>query len=124
MPTGETHDVEFFLTKLDKGYSVVLGYNWLVQHNLAINWIKTKVIFRKPLVTLKNDKPAPKKINICWVSAKKLKKTFMRARIHYIFCIKIIRLTIPQLLHQPDKHEVSRTQDQHHHFSTRISRIH
>src|SRR6266478_7266583 len=37
MPTGETHEVEFFVTKLDKGYSVVLGYNWLVQHNLAID---------------------------------------------------------------------------------------
>src|SRR5260370_41633456 len=74
MPTGETHEVEFFITKLDKGYLVVLGYNWLVQHNLDINWIKTKVIFRKPLVTPKNNKPAPTKINICWVSAKKLKK--------------------------------------------------
>src|SRR6266478_1439038 len=59
MPTGETHEVEFFVTKLDKGYSVVLGYNWLVQHNPAIDWIKTKVIFRKPPVTLKNNKPAP-----------------------------------------------------------------
>ncbi len=74
MPTGETHEVEFFVTKLDKGYLVVLGYDWLVQHNLAIDWIETKVIFRKPLVTPKNNKPAPTKINICQVSAKKLKK--------------------------------------------------
>ena len=74
MPAGETHDVEFLITKLDKGYSVVLGYNWLVQHNPAIDWIETKVIFRKPLVTPKNNIPAPTKINICWVSAKKLKK--------------------------------------------------
>ena len=74
MPTGETHEVEFFIMKLDKGYLVVLGYDWLVQHNPAINWIKTKVIFRKPPVTPKINKPAPTKINICQVSAKKLKK--------------------------------------------------
>src|SRR5260370_40913325 len=61
MLTGETHDVEFFITKLDKGYSVVLGYNWLVQHNLAINWIETSVIFRKPLVLPKIN--TPEKIN-------------------------------------------------------------
>src|SRR5260370_18602559 len=72
MPTGETHDVEFFVTKLDKGYSVVLGYDLLVQHNPAIDWIETKVIFRKPpvvltvnkLVTLTVDKPMAMKINI------------------------------------------------------------
>src|SRR5260370_30161139 len=65
MPTGETHEVEFFIMKLDKGYSVVLGYDWLVQHNLAIDWIETKVILRKPLVTPKNNITAPTKINIC-----------------------------------------------------------
>src|SRR5260370_41007771 len=80
MPTGETHEVEFFVMKLDKGYLVVLGYDWLVQHNPAIDWIKTKVIFRKPLVLPKIDtlekinKLEPKKINICQVSAKILKK--------------------------------------------------
>src|SRR5260370_19952337 len=61
MLTGETHEVKFFVTKLDKGYSVVLGYNWLVQHNLAIDWIKTSVIFRKPLVLPKIN--TPEKIN-------------------------------------------------------------
>src|SRR5260370_23212883 len=82
MQTGETHDMEFFVTKLDKGYSVVLGYNWLVHHKPAIDWIKTKVIFRKPpvvltvnkLVTPTVDKPIAMKINIHQVSAKNLKK--------------------------------------------------
>src|SRR6266436_10258194 len=27
--TGETHQTELYVTKLDKGYSVVLGYDWL-----------------------------------------------------------------------------------------------
>ena len=31
--TGKTHWVEFYITKLDKGYSVVLSYDWLVCHN-------------------------------------------------------------------------------------------
>src|SRR5260370_1302386 len=43
MLTGETHETEFFVMKLDKGYSIVLGYDWLQQHNLAINWVETKV---------------------------------------------------------------------------------
>src|SRR5258705_8125225 len=30
--TGITHQTEFYITKLDKGYSVVLGYDWLVHH--------------------------------------------------------------------------------------------
>src|SRR5260370_37359654 len=61
MLTGETHEVEFFITKLDKGYSVVLGYDWLVQHNPAIDWIKTKVIFRKPLEPQKTTYQHPQK---------------------------------------------------------------
>jgi len=78
MLTGETHEVKFFVTKLDKGYSVVLGYDWLVQHNPVIDWIETKVIIKKlpvvpTLAILKANTPVPQKINICWVSAKNLK---------------------------------------------------
>src|SRR6266481_7950848 len=36
--TGETHQTEFYITKLDKGYSVILSYNWLVCHNPSIDW--------------------------------------------------------------------------------------
>src|SRR5258708_7213334 len=43
--TGETHQTEFYVTKLDKGYSVVLGYDWLVHHNPSIDWAETKVVF-------------------------------------------------------------------------------
>src|SRR5260370_35838632 len=79
MLTGETHEVDFLVMKLDKGYSMVLGYDWLTQHNPVIDWIKTKVIFRKPPVAPtpvipKVDTTVPPKISICWVSAKKLKK--------------------------------------------------
>src|SRR6266481_2015456 len=43
--TGETHWMEFYVTKLDKGYSIVLGYDWLVHHNPSIDWAETKVVF-------------------------------------------------------------------------------
>src|SRR6266436_2450867 len=43
--TGETHRMEFYVTKLDKGYSIVLSYDWLVHHNPSINWAETKVVF-------------------------------------------------------------------------------
>src|SRR6266436_1144187 len=43
--TGETHQMEFYITKLDKGYSVVLSYDWLACHNPSINWAETKVVF-------------------------------------------------------------------------------
>src|SRR5260370_20886338 len=52
MPTGETHDIELFVTKLDKGYSMVLCYDWLLQHNPAIDCIETTAIFRTPPATL------------------------------------------------------------------------
>src|SRR6266481_4890809 len=43
--TGETHQTEFYVTKLDKGYSIVLSYDWLVHHNPSIDWAETKVVF-------------------------------------------------------------------------------
>src|SRR5260370_18800169 len=43
--TGETHQTELYVTKLDKGYSVVLGYDSLVRHNPSIDWAETKEVF-------------------------------------------------------------------------------
>src|SRR5258708_37561870 len=45
--TGETHHLELFITKLDENYSLVLGYDWLAQHNPNINWTETKIVFRE-----------------------------------------------------------------------------
>ena len=44
-PTGENHAEAFFITKLNQGYSAVLGYDWLVRHNPVIDWVETKVMF-------------------------------------------------------------------------------
>src|SRR5258708_40323363 len=46
--TGEIHHLELFVTSLDENYSLVLGYDWLAQHNLSIDWTETKITFREP----------------------------------------------------------------------------
>ncbi len=71
--TGETHQMEFYITKLDKGYSVVLSYDWLVCHNSSINWAETKVVFPGS-VKASGEPPAPVKpeFNIQFVSTKNI----------------------------------------------------
>src|SRR5258707_112815 len=66
--TGETHHLELFVTSLDENYSLVLGYDWLARHNLSIDWMETKIMFREP----KNPKEklaSGEKIDIRMVSA-------------------------------------------------------
>src|SRR6266436_343950 len=73
--TGETHQTEFYITKLDKGYSVVLSYNWLVHHNPSINWAETKVVFPGAMkVPGGPSTPVSPKFNIQFVTAKKISR--------------------------------------------------
>src|SRR5258708_33182885 len=46
--TSESHTLDLFVTKLDEEYSVVLGYDWLTQHNPSIDWVETKITFHNP----------------------------------------------------------------------------
>src|SRR5260221_10558749 len=66
--TGETHHLELFVTSLDENYSLVLGYDWLAQHNLSIDWTETKITFRE-LKNLKGKLASSEKIDIHMVSA-------------------------------------------------------
>src|SRR6266436_3091987 len=66
--TGEMHCLEFFITNLDENYSLVLGYDWLAQHNLNIDWMETKITFREPK-NLKKEPASSGKIDIHMVSA-------------------------------------------------------
>src|SRR5258708_35595920 len=44
--TSESHALDLFVTKVDEEYLVVLGYDWLTQHNPSIDWVETKITFR------------------------------------------------------------------------------
>src|SRR6266481_9837405 len=66
--TGEMHHLEFFITNLDENYSLALGYDWLAQHNLNIDWMETKITFREPK-TPKKEPASSGKIDIHMVSA-------------------------------------------------------
>src|SRR5258708_13147725 len=46
--TGEMHNLEFFVTNLDANYTLLLGYDWLAQHNPNINSVGTKITFTHP----------------------------------------------------------------------------
>src|SRR5258707_10357854 len=71
--TGKTHQTEFYITKLDKGYSVILGYDWLVCHNPSIDWAETKVVFLGAVkVPGGPSTPVSPKFDIQFVTAKKI----------------------------------------------------
>src|SRR5258708_26356565 len=63
----ETHHLELFITSLDENYSLALGYDWLAQHNLSIDWMETKITFREPK-NPKKELASGRKIDICMVS--------------------------------------------------------
>src|SRR5260221_1394271 len=73
--TGETHQMEFYVTKLDKGYSIVLSYDWLVHHNPSIDWAETKVVFPGTMKAPERPSiPASSKFDIQMVSAKTISR--------------------------------------------------
>src|SRR5258705_9651000 len=62
--TSESHPLDLFVTKLDEEYSVVLGYNWLTQHNLSIDWVEMKITFCNPKTPPETSILAPKAMDI------------------------------------------------------------
>ena len=43
--TGNCINLDFYITLLDSFYSLVLGYNWLAQHNPLIDWVNGSINF-------------------------------------------------------------------------------
>src|SRR6266436_5420477 len=75
--TSESHTMDLFITKLDEEYSVVLGYNWLMQHNPSIDWVETKITFqdlRKGRTPEKLLSLTPEAMDIHLVSERTMKK--------------------------------------------------
>src|SRR6266481_1768139 len=48
-PTGETQNLTFFVTPLDHGCTIVLGYHWLTCFNPLIDWVLGRIAFRQTL---------------------------------------------------------------------------
>src|SRR5258705_7431877 len=75
--TSESHMMDLFITKLDEEYSVVLGYDWLMQHNPSIDWVEVKITFqdlRKGRTPEKPPSPTPEAMDIHLVSERTMKK--------------------------------------------------
>src|SRR6266446_10452985 len=62
--TSESHALDLFVTKLDEEYSMVLGYDWLTQHNLSRDWVEMKITFHNPKTPPEMSSPAPKAMDI------------------------------------------------------------
>jgi len=46
---GYVCELEFFVTKLEGTYPVVLGYSWLTHCNPSIDWVKGTILCPKPI---------------------------------------------------------------------------
>src|SRR5258708_12588874 len=79
--TSELHTLDLFVTKLDEEYSVVLGYDWLTQHNLSIDWVEMKITFHNPKTPPETSSPAPKPLDIQLITKRTMGMTCQKGGI-------------------------------------------
>jgi len=65
-PCLYSYQIEFFVTKLEGTYPIVLGHNWLTQYNPLIDWRKETMKFNPPEPTDQptSSQPDPKHQNL------------------------------------------------------------
>src|SRR5258708_27824716 len=104
--TGELHALDLFVTKLDEEYSVVLGYDWLTQHNPSIDWVETKITFRNPKTLPETPSPAPKAVDIQLVSKRTMGRICQEAGSElFLLSLSSVQQTPHPLHTSPDRLE-------------------
>ena len=62
-PTGETQNLTFFVTPLDQGCMIVLGFRWLTRFNPLIDWVLGRIIFCQSLQPEAKTSPSVKTLS-------------------------------------------------------------
>src|SRR5882724_7268757 len=59
-PTGEYHNLTFYVTPLDQSCMIELGYCWLTHYNPSIDWVLGRIFFQQPSQFKSKSSPSVK----------------------------------------------------------------